>query len=214
MPPVSRLPRKAPSQRRSSITVEAIVQAAIHIFEDEGYRAATTIKIAEKAGVSVGSLYQYFPNKLALLAEVKQATLAELFARLKGVLDAAPDCASGLRAAVHLNLSFAFATRRRWLIFAEELPARLSLKTGKPSEAPHVVMLRRFFQLHGAGSPGRDPAMAALVVAEMVDAVTRAALQERPADLINGVLETELLAALSLYLHGRPAGRKRPSSAK
>jgi AcrR family transcriptional regulator len=64
--PVS--PRKAPSQGRSRFTVQQIVEAAARVFEERGYAGATTNRIAERAGVSIGSLYQYFPNKESILA--------------------------------------------------------------------------------------------------------------------------------------------------
>lgn len=61
-------PRKKPVQKRSHVTVDAIIEAAARIFVKEGYASATTNRIAELAGVSVGSLYEYFPNKASLLA--------------------------------------------------------------------------------------------------------------------------------------------------
>jgi AcrR family transcriptional regulator len=82
-------PRKKPVQKRSQATVDAIVEAAARIFVREGYPGATTNRIAELAGVSVGSLYEYFPNKASLLAalvsrqvdnmmEVMRARLSEV----------------------------------------------------------------------------------------------------------------------------------------
>lgn len=62
-------PRKLPQQARSRATVDRIVTAAAHIFAEEGY-GATTDRIAQAAQVSVGSLYQYFPNKDALVLEL------------------------------------------------------------------------------------------------------------------------------------------------
>jgi len=59
--------RKLPVQDRSRRTVEAILDAAAHLFVERGYAATTTNHVAEAAGVSVGSLYQYFPSKDALL---------------------------------------------------------------------------------------------------------------------------------------------------
>jgi AcrR family transcriptional regulator len=59
-------PRKQASQSRSQDTVEVILEAATHILERLGMNQATTNRIAEHAGVSIGSLYQYFPNKEAL----------------------------------------------------------------------------------------------------------------------------------------------------
>lgn len=60
-------PRKAPSQERSRRTVERILAAAAVVFDEAGYAGATTNDIAREAGISVGSLYQYFPHKDALL---------------------------------------------------------------------------------------------------------------------------------------------------
>lgn len=62
-------PRKTPSQQRSRFTYDTILEAAARVFDEEGM-SATTNRIAERAGVSVGSLYQYFPNKQALLHEL------------------------------------------------------------------------------------------------------------------------------------------------
>lgn len=59
-------PRRTPIQRRSQVTVEDILVAAAQIFEKHGYAAGTTNRIAARAGVSIGTLYQYFPNKEAL----------------------------------------------------------------------------------------------------------------------------------------------------
>ncbi len=60
-------PRKSPSQERSRQTVQRILDAAARVFHEQGYTGATTNDIADEAGVSIGSLYQYFPNKDALL---------------------------------------------------------------------------------------------------------------------------------------------------
>ncbi|MDH0340520.1 TetR/AcrR family transcriptional regulator [Chromobacterium haemolyticum] len=60
--------RKQPGQARSRHVVAAILEAAARILERDGYAGLTTNKAAELAGVSIGSLYQYFPNKQALVA--------------------------------------------------------------------------------------------------------------------------------------------------
>jgi AcrR family transcriptional regulator len=65
-------PRKEPRQSRARATVDAILFAAAHILKIEGFAHATTNRIAEKAGVSVGSLYQYFPNKEAIVAALRE----------------------------------------------------------------------------------------------------------------------------------------------
>ena len=63
-------PRKKPQQRRSHATIDTIFEATIQVLLANGFDKITTIQIAERAGVSIGSLYQYFPNKRALLAAI------------------------------------------------------------------------------------------------------------------------------------------------
>jgi AcrR family transcriptional regulator len=72
MPPADRriAPRRKPRQVRAELTRERILAAAAHVFAEHGYAAGTTNRIAERARISIGSLYQYFPNKDAILAEL------------------------------------------------------------------------------------------------------------------------------------------------
>jgi AcrR family transcriptional regulator len=63
-------PRKKPQQRRSRVTIDSLFEATIQVLLANGLDKVTTIQIADRAGVSVGSLYQYFPNKNALLAAI------------------------------------------------------------------------------------------------------------------------------------------------
>lgn len=63
-------PRRKPRQVRAELTRDRILTAAAHIFAEHGYAAGTTNRIAERARISIGSLYQYFPNKDAILAEL------------------------------------------------------------------------------------------------------------------------------------------------
>ncbi|MFE7029190.1 TetR/AcrR family transcriptional regulator [Streptomyces sp. NPDC057621] len=63
-------PRRTPRQVRAELTRERILSAAAHVFAEYGYAAGTTNRIAEHARVSIGSLYQYFPNKDAILAKL------------------------------------------------------------------------------------------------------------------------------------------------
>lgn len=73
MPSVRRArPRRRPAQRRSQETVEVILRATAHILSRDGIEALTTNRVAERAGVSIGSLYQYFPDKDALVAEIRR----------------------------------------------------------------------------------------------------------------------------------------------
>ena len=77
------IPRKPPTQVRSAQTVEAILEAAARILETDGLAGYTTNRIAETAGVSVGSLYQYFPNKEAVTAALVLADSQRFLTRMQ-----------------------------------------------------------------------------------------------------------------------------------
>ena len=70
MSPAPFEPRKTPVQQRSTVTVEAISEATIPVLLAVGLDRLTTTRVAERAGVSVGTLYQYYPNKQELLLAV------------------------------------------------------------------------------------------------------------------------------------------------
>lgn len=77
--------RKQPTQGRALATVDAILEAAARILVDAGYAAASTNHIADRAGVSVGSLYEYFPGKEAIFAELRRRELARWYAGVRQV---------------------------------------------------------------------------------------------------------------------------------
>lgn len=78
--------RKRPRQRRSRETVDVILEAAAQVFDREGLRA-TTNRIAERAGVSIGSLYQYFSDKDTLLHALAERHLREVVSQLDVVFE-------------------------------------------------------------------------------------------------------------------------------
>src|SRR5580700_5222805 len=77
-PQASFQPRKRPVQARSEATVSALFEASIQVLLAVGYRKFTTTRVAERAGVSVGTLYQYFPNRQALITSVIERYLDNL----------------------------------------------------------------------------------------------------------------------------------------
>ena len=90
-PETAKTPRKAPRQIRSRTTYFAILEATAHILEAEGLDAANTNRIADRAGVSIGSLYQYFPGKTAIFAELIRAQDAQTAERLAALVTATRD---------------------------------------------------------------------------------------------------------------------------
>ncbi len=82
--------RRKPRQERSRFTVEQILEAAARVFEERGYARGTTNHIAQRAGVSVGTLYQYFPNKDAILVALSMRHMAQAKDVLAEMLAAPP----------------------------------------------------------------------------------------------------------------------------
>ncbi|KAA1178905.1 TetR/AcrR family transcriptional regulator [Rhizobium tropici] len=132
-------PRKAPKQARSLATVEAIVEAAARILEERGHEAFSTNAVAERAGVSVGSLYQYFPRKDALIG----ALILRETSRLVEEAESAADQPTGKEALSALILPCVEQQLRRpalaRLLDFEE--ARL------PLDAATEQVKMRFFEL-------------------------------------------------------------------
>src|SRR6478752_2549734 len=79
--------RKQPQQARSNELVAAILDAAVQVLAKEGAQRFTTARVAERAGVSVGSLYQYFPNKAAILFRLQSDEWRQTTDLLRGILE-------------------------------------------------------------------------------------------------------------------------------
>lgn len=75
--------RKAPRQARSRTTVDVIVQAAARVLAERGWAGFTTNHVAERAGISIGSLYQYFPGKQSLIEAIRRLHLADVLAAVR-----------------------------------------------------------------------------------------------------------------------------------
>jgi AcrR family transcriptional regulator len=82
-------PRKTPIQARSTVTVEAISEATIQVLLSHGAERFTTTRVAARAGVSVGTLYQYYPNKQSLLFAVLERHMHNVAARVEATCESA-----------------------------------------------------------------------------------------------------------------------------
>jgi AcrR family transcriptional regulator len=87
LPTSSLSSRKQPKQARSTDLVAAILEAAVQVLAKEGAQRFTAARVAEKAGVSVGSLYQYFPNKAAILFRLQSDEWRRTHDLLRGILE-------------------------------------------------------------------------------------------------------------------------------
>lgn len=124
-------PRKLPRQQRSKATVQAILDACAEGLERRGYQRLTTHAIAARAGVSVGTLYQYFPNRDAVAGALAVRALErQLEGMRRGLAECAQRRLTGLAAAEHLML-----TALDMLVEERAVFARLA------AEAPHLFQL-------------------------------------------------------------------------
>jgi AcrR family transcriptional regulator len=115
--------RKQPRQARSQGLVAAVLEAAIRVLAEEGAQRFTTARVAEKAGVSVGSLYQYFPNKASILYRLQSDEWRQTTEQWRTILsDQARPPAERLRNLVH---SFLHSE-------VEEAEVRLALDDAAP----------------------------------------------------------------------------------
>jgi AcrR family transcriptional regulator len=121
---VPTIPRKSASQKRSRVTVETLLDATARVLTRQGYDRASTNRIAATAGVSVGSLYQYFPNKEALVAALVARHNREMLQLLRDALRemASRDLATVMRELVRAMVDAHLVDPALHRIFAEQVP--------------------------------------------------------------------------------------------
>ena len=192
-------PRKSPRQERSRATVEAILEAATDILIRQGAGRLTTNRIAERAGVNIASLYQYFPSKHAILAELRRRHGAERRAAIRDVLieRRGDSLESTLRALVSMGVAAHAVNPALQRIFSQELPP-LRYADILAADAPLFGEFRALLTRSATGIRDRDLAM--WIVATAADAVIHRAVVERPDDLANGSIAEELVTLLVRYL--------------
>jgi len=192
-------PRKTPRQARSSATVDAILEATADILVRHGYAKLTTNRIAERAGVNIASLYQYFPGKDAIVAELRRRHGAEQRAAVRKTLSERrdDDFESTLRVLVSMGVAAHSVAPELHRAFTEQLPA-LRFAEIAAVDAPPIDEFRRFVKRAAIGVP--DIELALWIVATVAGAVLHRAAVERPDDLRSGVIGDELVALLLRYL--------------
>ncbi|WP_438003692.1 TetR/AcrR family transcriptional regulator [Sorangium sp. So ce321] len=203
-------PRKAPRQKRSRATVEAILEATIRVLLDRGYDGLTTIAVAARAGVSVGSLYQYFPSKEALVATLVERHAAALVACVEGALSAAEpaDPEAAVRAFVRAGLDAHRISPALHKILVEQVPRVGRLAEVMETSRKLAALLERYLAPHRARLAVPDVRVAAFVVETAVEALTHRAVVERPELIGAAQLEAEATALALAYLLGPDAPRR------
>jgi len=200
--PVTNGRRRQPKQERARLTVEAIVEAAAQILESKGYERATTNLIAERAGVSVGTLYEYFADKEAVSQAVLERCLMRKLARMQQESEALRD------------LPFEPAIRRLLAVFLEEVVRQLNLtrillgrslyvpfnQESEEVAAGFTALVADFLSARSHEIRVVNLDMTLFVLLHSLDAVVSAAVVERPDYLEDPRLIDELVRLFASYL--------------
>lgn len=202
-------PRKQPRQRRAADTRARILDAARRVFEEHGYSHGTTNRIATVAGLSVGSLYQYFPNKDAILVELVDAHLDAGAEAVRVALDDVAGEARARRAPPLRRLIGAVATalvelhgrdRQLHRVLFEEAPrppeqlARL-----RALEAELVDQVAALLDGHPEVRVA-DVRLAARVVVDTVESLVHRIATDDASGIADDVLAAEIAGMVVAYL--------------
>jgi AcrR family transcriptional regulator len=205
MPPRPQLkPRKRPSQARSKATVEAILVAAAQVFRRQGYAGATTDRIAERAGVSVGSLYQYFPNKDAILVALTERHVDAGFALVRELLaetlSDVPALEPLLRRFVVAMITLHEREPELHRVLFEEAPLPASLRRQlRERENELATEVAALLEVHPEVRM-RDPRLTAYVLVQSVDALIHNFVLHPPEGIDAESLTGETVRMLYLHL--------------
>jgi AcrR family transcriptional regulator len=170
--------RKEASQARSRATVEALVDATARILVREGFDKASTNRIAEVAGVSVGSLYQYFPGKEALVAAVIERHQQEIMQLVRGEL--AQVASQPLKQAVRTLVTVAVESHRidpkLHRVLAEQIPRVGKLEKVETFNRANYALFEAYLERHRKEIRAADLELAAFVCVTSIEALTHTAV--------------------------------------
>jgi AcrR family transcriptional regulator len=194
--------RREPQQRRARQTVEAVLDAVIKILKREGFEAVTTNRIAEVAGVSIGSVYQYFPDKRAIFAALHERHIQEIdrLVETKLIEHAASPLDTLMRAMIEAMVDAHASDPELYELLLTEVPHRAE------GTRDFAVRLHGAFRLAIASRSDefktrRDLETVVFVVTHMVEALSHGAVLRRPARLSLAAAKEEAVRAVLAYLH-------------
>ncbi|MCW5890451.1 MAG: TetR family transcriptional regulator [bacterium] len=204
-------PRRRPRQARAQATSAAILEAAARVFAAHGYAAGTTNRIAERAGVSVGSLYEYWPNKDAILSALLERHLDEAHGVLAPLVAEARAGRRSLAAIVRGFVTAMVALHAHepalHRVLFEEAPIPARLRRGLVAiDAAMVDGIAALLREHPDARVA-DATLAATLVVHTVEALTHRLVLHlgRAADREAWI--TEVTALVVRYVAGDPRAR-------
>ncbi|MGG6295742.1 TetR/AcrR family transcriptional regulator [Leptolyngbya sp. AN02str] len=198
------IPRKLPQQDRSRLTVEAILEATTHILTEEGYDKANTNRIAERAGISIGSLYQYFPNKESLMAALMDQHSNEIAAlveaKLQNLFDVPPEVAIPelIRAVIAAHAIDPCLHQ----VLSEEIPRSERPQQMQTADERIAELLQAYLTRWRDRISPQNLDMTVFILSRTVESLCHSAVIEHPSFVSNSQFEQEVSNLLLLYLTG------------
>jgi AcrR family transcriptional regulator len=171
-------PRKQASQERSRATVAALIEATARILVSEGFDKASTNRIAELAGVSVGSLYQYFPSKEALVVAVAERHNRDIMQVVGGVLaelDSLP-VEDAVRKLVEAAIQAHRVDPELHCVLADQVPRTGGLENVEAANREAHAAFRAYLESRRDELRVADVGLAAFVCATSIEAVAHNAV--------------------------------------
>jgi len=192
--------RRSPIREGSRETVETIFEATARILQGKGREGLTTNHIAEVAGISIGALYGYFPNKEAILLEMARRELDLVQARVVAALTTAaePDVHPVRRAIRALIKGYGTRSRARRILMETLFSLGGSEEMARPVSEIAELLARKASAVLPRGSSLPSP-IGMFVLTRAVDSVIRAATYEGVAYLGSAAFEDELVRLVSGY---------------
>jgi AcrR family transcriptional regulator len=163
-------PRKSPKQERSRSLVDSAVEAATRILTRLGYDGATTNKVAETAGISIGSLYQYFPNKDALIGAVIDRQLDKYMKEIEKDFERFPDLTpeEGIEKIIRHMVSVYLGNRKLFAVLFDHTPRVQRTKNILHSRRRGAELVQAALGRHLHRMPPRDLKRASYVIVNAV----------------------------------------------
>lgn len=200
--PVDFTPKKLPVQRRSRETFEALVEAATGLLVERGYARTTTNHIAARAGVGIASLYEYFPGKDAIVAQVAERLVARVLARLAegGARTAGGSGADAMRQWIEWIHDTMAREKKLVAVFLYQVPFTEELDCIR-SVRERLLAFSRRVRLHSGGRIRADVSDTTLhLVVNLVTSTILQLLFDPPRDVTRRALLDELARRLDEWL--------------
>lgn len=197
-------PRKRPVQTRSQRTVDAVLRAAAQVFAKRGYAAGTTNHIAERAGVSIGTLYEYFPNKDALLVALMERHIREgeaVLERAAAELAAAPrSLPESVRHFVRAMVDFHAHERALHRVLFEEAPLPVRVRQMLGTLENRVTERVQALICNDPEIAVANPPLAAAIVVQTVESLTHKLIVHGEHDVDLDAYVDEIVRLVERYL--------------